>query len=112
MRCEPVDTTLARERAPKPRACVGCGCTDAQACPGGCSWVSLNPPVCSNCIVPDGMDAGAYVEDEAEGDGADNRSGLYGAERCPASATPAPHAEIWVDDVSGYCARCRQGFVT
>ena len=44
--------------------------------------------------------------------GADGNGGLYGAERCPASATPAPHAPIWVDEISGYCARCRQGFAT
>jgi hypothetical protein len=27
--------------------CKHCGCTDAQACPGGCWWVS--PEVCSSC---------------------------------------------------------------
>lgn len=30
-------------------ACIGCGCTELAACPGGCSWVSLDPPVCSGC---------------------------------------------------------------
>jgi hypothetical protein len=29
------------------RACRCCGCTDAQACPGGCSWV--DPDLCSQC---------------------------------------------------------------
>jgi hypothetical protein len=29
------------------RHCVGCGCTDDLACPGGCCWVSLDPPLCS-----------------------------------------------------------------
>jgi hypothetical protein len=27
--------------------CRACGCTDARACPGGCSWVE--PDLCSNC---------------------------------------------------------------
>ena len=31
--------------------CIGCGCTDARACPGGCSWT--RPGVCSVC---DGKD--------------------------------------------------------
>jgi len=30
--------------------CIGCGCTDLEACEGGCSWVSLDPPVCSACV--------------------------------------------------------------
>lgn len=38
--------------------CIGCGCSDAQACEGGCSWVIKSPlgtvGVCSNCI--DGFD--------------------------------------------------------
>lgn len=29
--------------------CVGCGCTDRYACPGGCEWVSVKPPLCSSC---------------------------------------------------------------
>ena len=28
--------------------CVFCDCTDAQACPGGCSWAL--PEVCSQCV--------------------------------------------------------------
>lgn len=28
-------------------ACVHCGCTASAACPGGCAWISLDPPVCS-----------------------------------------------------------------
>lgn len=31
------------------RTCTRCGCSDSRACPGGCSWVTLDPPVCSNC---------------------------------------------------------------
>lgn len=30
-----------------PRHCRDCGCTDIQACPGGCYWVSDNQ--CSAC---------------------------------------------------------------
>jgi hypothetical protein len=33
--------------------CVGCGCTDAHACEGGCSWLAVDYAagvgVCSNC---------------------------------------------------------------
>lgn len=29
------------------RPCVGCGCTDQQACPEGCVWVL--PGICSAC---------------------------------------------------------------
>jgi len=28
-------------------ACRSCGCTDARACPGGCTWVA--PDLCSSC---------------------------------------------------------------
>jgi hypothetical protein len=37
-------------------------------------------------------------------------SEFFGAERCPASETPALHAPIWTDAVSGHCARCKMGF--
>lgn len=30
-----------------PRTCKVCGCTDAEACPGGCSWAQ--PAICSTC---------------------------------------------------------------
>jgi hypothetical protein len=29
--------------------CVGCGCTEGEACEGGCVWLSTDPPVCSRC---------------------------------------------------------------
>lgn len=89
MRCEVIET----------RACQICGCTDDRACPGGCSWVSVDPPICSACIEPEASAAG-------------EASGLLGAEHCPASATPATHMPIFVDGNSGYCVRCRQGFVS
>jgi hypothetical protein len=35
--------------------CVECSCTEAQACPGGCSWVELNKEtnegICSKCVI-------------------------------------------------------------
>lgn len=30
--------------------CKGCRCTNQRACVGGCSWFSIEPPVCSACI--------------------------------------------------------------
>lgn len=38
---------VAQHMPPAP-ACIICGCTEAKACKGGCSWVSTSPPVCSN----------------------------------------------------------------
>lgn len=29
--------------------CIRCGCSDERACPGGCSWITKSPPVCSRC---------------------------------------------------------------
>lgn len=29
--------------------CIRCGCSDARACPGGCSWITKTPPICSRC---------------------------------------------------------------
>lgn len=50
--------------------CIGCGCTDEDACPGGCSWLRVDEAagagVCSNC--PD------FLDDFDAGD----RSGEYG----------------------------------
>lgn len=37
----------AKKAAKKPRACRVCGCTEASACEGGCSWVSDD--LCSAC---------------------------------------------------------------
>lgn len=115
MRCEAIEI----EARPRPRdlACSGCGCTDSAACPGGCWWVSYNPPLCSTCAAKAGtmldagdLEPGVYLNEA--GDAGDVRSGMFGAERCPASQVPALHAPIWIDDSSGYCARCRQGFIT
>jgi len=38
------------------RTCVHCGCTDSNACLGGCSWVEIHKAtptgVCSTCAAP------------------------------------------------------------
>ncbi len=32
--------------------CSGCGCTDDNACPGGCAWYQTRPrPLCTTCYV-------------------------------------------------------------
>jgi hypothetical protein len=35
--------------------CIECGCTESQACPGGCSWIELdkdtNVGLCSKCVL-------------------------------------------------------------
>lgn len=34
--------------------CIGCGCTDENACQGGCSWIAISPNelagACSKCV--------------------------------------------------------------
>jgi hypothetical protein len=62
--------------------------------------VSLDPPVCSQCAGHGELPNAADAPEEA----------LFGAERCPASPTPALHAPIWTSDTEGYCARCKFGF--
>ncbi len=43
------DELLAlRESAALARVCVYCGCSELRACPGGCSWISVNPAICSS----------------------------------------------------------------
>jgi hypothetical protein len=44
-----VRLTPAGERLVRytPALCIGCGCTDAHACPEGCAWVA--PGWCSQC---------------------------------------------------------------
>lgn len=78
--------------------CIACGCTEDRACPGGCSWVTVNPPKCSACFDIDGM---PYAVGDFEG-------GLFGDERCPASMTPAPCMPFWTSTARGHCVRCKQ----
>lgn len=96
MRCDPVELNTRPRTAGL--VCAGCGCTDDAACEGGCFWVSLDPtPMCSQCMSPEG--------DEPAGS-------FFAGERCPASITGAGHAQIWLNDAAGYCARCHAGFTT
>jgi hypothetical protein len=30
--------------------CIFCGCTDLDACPGGCAWAAPRLPICSACV--------------------------------------------------------------
>ena len=95
MRCEAIDM-IARPRVAG-MACEGCGCTDDRACPGGCSWVSIDPPVCSQCMTEDGNEpAGSF----------------FNAQACEASRTGAGHVPLWLNEREGYCARCHEGFTT
>ena len=52
----PVVLTVPRDNLQPNRTCIYCGCTDARACAGGCSWVVTfqfgNVGVCSSCIAP------------------------------------------------------------
>ncbi|MCK1402066.1 hypothetical protein IVB45_17310 [Bradyrhizobium sp. 4] len=104
MRCEAIEMT-ARPRTAG-MACHVCGCTDDNACPGGCGWVSIDPPLCSAC------EPRAMVEDDAERPQLvlPANAGFFSAQYCPASRTPALHAPIFVDEDSGHCARCQEGF--
>jgi hypothetical protein len=92
-------------RSERKLICEGCGCTDDNACPGGCHWISLKPPVCSRCVpsgeLPNALDAAGG------GDGI-----TFGGERCPASHVPALHIPLWTSETEGYCTRCYLGFVT
>lgn len=97
MRCEPVELN-ARPRTAG-LSCSVCCCTDDNACAGGCYWVSIDPPLCSACRVP--------AEDIPQA----RASGLVGVQICPMSSPPAQCVPLFVDEVSGYCARCQMGFV-
>lgn len=42
---------LARgQRKPVPGRCIGCSCTDDNACEGGCSWADGDHLLCSVCF--------------------------------------------------------------
>jgi hypothetical protein len=36
-----------------PEACIACGCTEFEPCPGGCAWAVINPDtgarLCTRC---------------------------------------------------------------
>jgi hypothetical protein len=79
------------------KKCIACGCSDRFACPGGCRWVSHNPPKCSACFDDDGTILAVGDPDLA----------LFGIELCPASDVPAPHTRFFADANTCYCARCK-----
>lgn len=106
MRCEAVDEVTARPRTAG-LACSACGCTDDNACPGGCYWVSLDPPLCSACA-----EVAADIAEMHRQQHSAPAGGLFMRERCPAAETPSFHVPIWLDEMSGYCARCKGGFCT
>ena len=41
--------------------CVICGCTESTPCPGGCAWLTYNPPVCTDCDI-DALAAGHITQ--------------------------------------------------
>jgi len=75
--------------------CIGCGCTNERACPGGCSWVAKNK--CSGCFDVDGtpLATGSPLGD------------LFGFELCPASDVPAAHVPLFTGEATCHCARCK-----
>lgn len=105
LRCDPVEISVRPRTAGL--ACKFCGCTDDNACPGPCRWVSIDPPVCSAC------EASAELLDDESSPGLilPGTAGFFSAQHCPASPTPALHAPIFVDEHSGHCARCQEGFL-
>lgn len=42
-------TKKKKKTRPEELSCIGCGCTEAHACAGGCSWARKDPPVCDRC---------------------------------------------------------------
>jgi hypothetical protein len=51
----PQANTSGYRKASDIQTCRGCGCTDANACDGGCFWVE--PNVCSRCVTPEQANA-------------------------------------------------------
>lgn len=45
-RAKKIDAILAEAAEPK---CIHCGCTEDQACEGGCAWSTTDPHVCTAC---------------------------------------------------------------
>jgi hypothetical protein len=76
--------------------CIGCGCTDDRACPGGCHWTSVSPPKCSACI--DGGRLSIGRRDKSP------------ATHCP-SMPDGKHNMLWLTRRSGVCLACRIEFV-
>ena len=43
--------------------CSGCGCTDDNACEGGCIWANGEATLCSRCAT---SDAGDFINDHED----------------------------------------------
>lgn len=115
----PDPTQLTSEQAAVPplseASCIVCGCTEDDACEGGCHWVhtGLMADVCSACagghaalaqalraqLADDVQDAIVYSQtaDPTSTDAAARRAGLAQALRiiAPTETTPAPFPLSW-----------------
>lgn len=80
--------------------CRKCGCTNERACLGGCSWISINPPICSACVEQDVGPARVELRSRSEVD----------QDACPASPIGL-HTPIWTSGNAGHCAACREPFI-
>lgn len=54
------------EVTPTPR-CRLCGCTEHQACAGGCEWIDFDAQICSACVGTGSAETVAIVRQIAEG---------------------------------------------
>lgn len=45
-----VDTPNIDDQLPDEPTCIHCGCTEDNACEGGCVWICQDPPICSSCM--------------------------------------------------------------
>lgn len=63
----------------EPGICGVCGCTDEQACPGGCVWANATATLCSQCVGAAGqiVDTGCLIE---ELDLLDDEQALFGGQ--------------------------------
>jgi myosin heavy subunit len=57
------------EAGQKVRTCRVCGCTDDNACPGGCSWVEDD--LCSACADPEALPESSEGDEDHENDSSD-----------------------------------------
>lgn len=81
------------------RVCIGCGCTDTNACMtamGPCHWICHEPPICSAPACAAILEA---LEDDIEAPPADNDP--YAGQRC------LHEKKLYTDQVNWYCTDCR-----
>lgn len=71
--------------------CIGCRCTNDRACPGGCSWASITPPICTACVTSGKVKLPAHEKCEGAPDG--------------------QHILLWLNPRSGYCEACSLPFI-